>query len=126
MTHEGKPDDDEAMRASFKRAPNTETRKAVADYVQHDLAYDLPLDVGGCKPTKRVEKRWWDYLRWLYDLQLYYAKHNLQSFSILPLSSFATKYITMDTDALRGLLKRVWMRTTGRDKPKTREAFYVT
>ena len=46
---------------------------------------DLPLDVGGMKPTKRVEGNWWCYLRWLNDLQKFFHEKKVKSFSILPL-----------------------------------------
>ena len=126
MTREGGPAEEEPMWASFKRVPTPETRAAVVDYVASSLERyaDLPLDVGGLKPTKRVEKRWWDYLRWLYDLQWFSQEHDARAFSILPLCSFASKHVTIDTGILRGLLLRV-AECTGCAKPEALAPFRV-
>ena len=126
MTREGGPEEEEPMWVSFKRVPTPETRAAVVDYIDRNLERyaDLPLDVGGLKPTKRVEKRWWDYLRWLYDLQRFSQEHDARAFSILPLCSFASKHVTIDTGILRGLLLRVSERT-GRAKPEALAPFRV-
>ena len=64
------------MWQSFKKVPTVETRIAVSNYVKDTLDKygDLPLDVGGIKPIKRVEKNWWCYLRWLNDLQNFFMK----------------------------------------------------
>ncbi|RLN94198.1 hypothetical protein BBJ28_00025223, partial [Nothophytophthora sp. Chile5] len=96
MTREGGSEEEAPMWASFKRVPTAATRSAVVDYVDRNLERyaDLPLDTGGLRPTKRVEKRWWDYLRWLYDLQWFSQEHDARAFSILPLCSFASKHVT--------------------------------
>ena len=126
MTREGDPEEEEPMWASFKRVPTAETRAAVVDYVDHKLERyeDLPLDVGGLHPTTRVEKRWWHYLRWLYDLQLSSQEHDTRAFSILPLCTFVSKHVTIDTGILHGLLTRV-ARRTGRAPPEPLPDFRV-
>ncbi len=124
MTREAGSDDEEPMWQSFKIVPTPETKAAVSKYVQdnlHDYS-DLPLDTGGMNPTKRVKKRWWAYLRWLYDLQWYMQGQESRLFSILPLSSFASKNICIDTGILWGLLKRV-AKKTGRTDPEALPLF---
>lgn len=116
----------QAMWQSFKRTPTQETRAAVVNYINHQLERyaDLPLDRGGLYPTKRVEKQWWLYLPWLNSLQWFSQGHDTKSFSILPLCSFASKHITIDTGILHGLLKRVAERT-GVAQPEALAAFRV-
>ena len=124
MTREAGPEEEDPMWQSFTRVPAPETRAAVSQYVEDNMQRysDLPLDTGGLRPTKRVEKRWWSYLRWLYDLQLFMQEQDSRLFSILPLSSFASKHITIDTGILRGLLMRVAERT-GCAKPEALSPF---
>lgn len=63
-------------------------------------------------------------LRWLNDLQWFTQGHDARSFSILPLCSFASKHITIDTGILHGLLKRVAERT-GAPQPEALAQFRV-
>ena len=113
MARECGPEEEQPMWDSFKREPTPETRAAVVAYINYRLERyaDLPLDTGGLHPIKRVQKRWWDYLRWLYDIQVEMLDYETRAFSILPLCSFASKHITIDTGILRGLLLRVADRT---------------
>ena len=115
MTREGNAEDEDPMWLSFNIAPTLETRAAIATYVQVNLERysDLPLDTGGPHPIERVKHRWWAYLPWLYALQGFMQQNNSRAFSILPLCSFASKHITVDTGILHGLLTRVAARTGG-------------
>ena len=112
------------MWQSFKSVPTQATRAAVVAYINLRLERytDLPLDTGELHPTKRVEKRWWDYLRWLYGLQIEMLDYETRAFSSLPLCSFLSKNITIDTGILRGLLLRVAERT-GCAKPEALPQF---
>ena len=103
-TRVGGPAEEEPMWASIKRVPTAQTRAFVSTSVESSLEKytDLPLDVGGLHPTKRV-----DYLRWLNDLQWFFQQHDARAFSILPLCSFSSKHVTVDTGILHGLLLRV-------------------
>ena len=95
-------EEEEPMWQSFKCTPTEETRAAVVEYIDQRLEcyQDLPLDTGSERPVKRVEKQWWDYLQWLWDLQVDMQQYSTQAFSILPLCSFAAKHITIDTGIL--------------------------
>ena len=119
MSRECGPEEEAPMWQSFKSVPTQATRAAVVAYINLRLERytDLPLDTGGLHPTKQVEKRWWDYLRWLYDLQIEMSFYETRAFSILPLCGFACKHVTIDTGILRGLLFRVAERT-GCAKPE--------
>jgi hypothetical protein len=124
MSRECGAEEEEPMWQSFKRVPTPETRAAVAAYINLRLERyaDLPLDTGGLHPIERVKQRWWDYLRWLYDIQVEMLDYETRAFSILPLCSFASKHITIDTGILRGLLLRVAERT-GCAKPEALPQF---
>ena len=126
MTREGGQAEEELMWASLKEVPTVETRASVSTYVQETLVRyaDLPLDVGGLHPKRRVEKRWWDYLRWLNDLQWFFQQCNARAYSILPLCSFASKNVTIDTGVLHGLLKRLHERI-GYAVPEKLQEFQV-
>jgi hypothetical protein len=102
MTHECGPEEEEPMWQSFKHVPTPETRAAVVAYINHRLEryQNLPLDTGGLHPIKRVQQQWWDYLQWLYDLQVEMMAYDTRAFSILPLCKFAAKHITISTTIL--------------------------
>ena len=126
MIREGGQAEEELIWASLKEVSTVETRASVSTYVKDQLERyaDLPLDVGGLHPSKRVGKRWWDYLRWLNDLQWFFQQCNARAYSILPLCSFASKNITIDTGILHGLLKRLEERI-GSPIPETLKEFQV-
>ena len=59
MSHECSAEEGEPMWQSFKRTPTEETQAAVVEYIDQRLEryQDLPLDTGGKRPVKRMEKR---------------------------------------------------------------------
>jgi hypothetical protein len=99
----------------FDTASYTTDQRSNHNYLNYNLERYLPLDVKGLNPIKRVKKRWWTYLRWCYDLQWYMEEQGGRTFSILPLSTYAAKYITIDTGILHDLLTRVSRRTGDAD-----------
>ena len=118
------PGHERAMWDSFNDQPTEETRAAVNDYIKAHLERyaSLPLDVDGLNPTEKVAPRWWEYLRWLYDLQKEMQPYATRHFSILPLCSFTAKHVTIDGTSLRGLLLRM-SRRTGRAAPEDVKTF---
>ena len=111
MTREGNADDEGPMWESFSKRVDVVTLFRVRAYIDKNLRdyNNLPLDVLG-RPSV-VKNRWWDYLRWLNDLQFHYEGHEARAFSILPLCSFTSKHVTIDTKILWGLMRRVSERT---------------
>ena len=113
MTRESTEADEQLMWDSLTRVPTAATRAHVQAYTeQHLQEYaELPLDVGGLQPTKRVEKKWWLYLRWLYRIQQEIdaapEESAIRSFSMLPLCSLQARYIMISNTTLHGLLKRL-------------------
>jgi hypothetical protein len=118
------PDDESAMWNSLTKKATLSTQQAVRLYLECNLQKyaDLPLDVTGLHPVKRVEKQWWAYLRWCYDLQQFMETHGGRTFSILPLCAFAAKHIKISTCVLHDLLTRVARRTATAD-PEPLKAF---
>ena len=111
MTRESTEEDEQLLWDSLTRAPTAATRAHVQSYTaQHLQEYaELPLDIGGRKPTKRVEKKWWLYLRWLYrtqqEIDAAPEESSSRSFSMLPLCSLQARYIMISNTTLHGLLK---------------------
>ena len=113
MTLESTEGDEQLMWDSLTRVPTDATRAHVQTYTALHLQNyaDLPLDVGGLQPTKRVEKKWWRYLPWLHRIQQEIdaaaEDRSARSFSMLPLCSLQARYIMISNTTLHGLLKRV-------------------
>jgi hypothetical protein len=129
MAKEVCPGAEDAMWAGISEVPTAATRAALRAYVDRNLDKyaDLPLDAVGPNPTY-VVKQWWVNLRWLHDLQVIeHEKANTaelrdiefkpaRMFRILPLCSYDSRHVTVDTVVLHGLAKRVAKRT-GSPKP---------
>ena len=114
MTREGSLKDEERMWRSLTFPPSDATKAHVRTYTTHHLEEyaDLPLDVGGLEPIKRVEKQWWLYLPWLYKIQQEIdatpeEDRSARSFSMLPLCSLQARYIMISSTTLHGMLKRL-------------------
>jgi hypothetical protein len=124
------PGAEDAMWADVSEVPTAATRAALRAYVDRNLDKyaNLPLDAVGPNPTCVVEKWLWAYLRWLHDLKVIeHDKANLaelhdiefkpaRMFSILPLFSYDSRHVTVDTVLLHGLAMRV-AKHTGSPKP---------
>jgi hypothetical protein len=109
------------MWAAVSEVPTAATSTALRAYFDRNLNKyaDLPLDAAGPNPTYVVEKRWWAYVRWLHDLQVIEHEkaslaelHDIEFkpvrvFIILPLCSYDSRHVTVDTVALHGLAKRI-------------------
>jgi hypothetical protein len=111
MTREEGPDEELSMWNSFKRVPTVETQAAVVEYVNRNLEWyaDLQLDIGGLQPTKKVEKRWWDYLAGCTTCSFSHRSttQGPSASCRSAASPFSTKHMTIDT----WLLLRVAVRT---------------
>ena len=112
MTREGGLHEEELMWSTLTLPASPATKQFVHSYTEQHLQdyAQLPLDIGGLKPTKNVEKKWWLYLRWLYRIRQQIEGDEeavRRSFSMLPLCSLQARYIMISSTTLHGVLKRV-------------------
>jgi len=102
-------DEEDDVWASLSRDVPAEFRETVTDYTrtQYHGHRALPLDTATCS---RVEKRWWEYVPWLHELQIFLEDHEARQFSLLPIATFDVKYIRVTPTTLYGLLRRAHAR----------------